>query len=116
MNVSENRKKYYIWLPTGEITQDRESSPWNFEIEATDNEVIQLRELFDYNYSVGEENFYRAHVPYLQYHFDRENDKQDITLQKIFEMIHQLGTEEGRRHIESMGILQAKPTDDGLEY
>ncbi|MDM5360917.1 hydrolase [Peribacillus sp. RS7] len=116
MNVSENRKKYYIWLPNGQITQDRESSPWNFEIEATDNEVIKLRELFDYNYSVGEENFYRAHVPYLQYHFDRENDKQDITLQKIYEMIYALGTEEGRRHIESMGILQAKPTDDGLEY
>lgn len=114
--MTETRKKYYVYIPNGQITQDRESSPWNFEIEATDNEIIQLRELFDHNYSVGEDNFYRAHVPYLQYHYDRENDEQDITLQKIYEMIYMLGSDEGKRHIESMGILQAKRTDDGLEY
>ena len=114
--MSVHRKTYYIWLPNREIFQDRECSPWNFKIKATDDEVVQLREYFNHNYSVEEENFYRAHVPYIEYHYDRQNDEYDKTLQKIYQMIYQLGDEEAKQHIETMGILQAKPTDDGLQY
>lgn len=114
--MAVHRKTYYIWIPNGEIFQDRESSPWNFRIEATDDEIMKLREYFNHNYYVDEENFYRAHVPYLEYHYDRENDEYDRTLQKIYQMIYQLGDEDAKQHIDSMGILQAKPTDDGLQY
>ena len=114
--MAVHRKTYYIWIPNGEIFQDRESSPWNFKIEATDDEIMKLREYFNLNYYVDEENFYRAHVPYLEYHYDRENDEYDRTLQKIYQMIYQLGDEDAKQHIDSMGILQAKPTDDGLQY
>lgn len=114
--MSINRKTYYIWIPNGEIFQDPTSTPWNFKIEATDDEIVQLREYFNHNYSVDHQNFYRAHVPYLEYHYDRENDEYDRTLQKIYQMIYDLGDDEAKRQIESMGILQAKPTDDGLQY
>lgn len=114
--MSELRKTYYIWLANGEIFQDSECSPWNFKIEATDDEIMQLREYFNHNYSMEEANFYRSHVPYIEYHYDRENDEYDRTLQKIYQMIYELGDEEAKQHIESIGILQAKPTDDGLQY
>lgn len=114
--MSQKRKTYYIWISNGAIFQDRESSPWNFKIEASDDEIMQLRQYFNNNYAVEEANFYRAHIPFLEYHHDHENDEQDITLQTIYQMIYQLGDGEAKQHIESMGILQAKPTDDGLRY
>ncbi|MFJ8264342.1 hydrolase [Peribacillus asahii] len=114
--MAEQRKTYYIWIPNGQISQSSTDSPWNFKIEATDDEIMQLREYFDYNYMIGEENFYRAHVPLKEYHHDHENDEQDLTLQNIYQLIYELGDEEAKLHIESMGILQAKRTDDGLRY
>lgn len=112
--LSEVKNTYYIYIANGQISRDRESSPWNFKIEATDEEITQLRELFDQNYKTEVENFYRAHVPFIQYHYDRENDAYDETIQRIYGMIYQLGDEEAKNHIESMGILSRKPTTDGL--
>lgn len=103
--TQEQKKTYYITLGTGEITQSRTDSSWNFKIEATDDEIIALREHFDQNYSTEWQNFFRAHTPYVQYHHDRENDAYDETTKKIYGMIYDLGDEEARKHIESMGIL-----------
>ncbi|WP_163101144.1 hydrolase [Peribacillus alkalitolerans] len=104
--MNHGKRTYYIGVGDGLITQDPESSPWNFKIEASDDEITQLREYFDKNYANEQENFYRAHVPYIQYHFDRENDAYDKTLHKVYEMIHRLGDDTAKKHIESMGILK----------
>ncbi|MCL6585676.1 MAG: hydrolase [Anoxybacillus sp.] len=89
----------------GEISQVKTASPWDFQIEATDEEIIQLREYFDQNYSTDIQNFFRAHVPYIQYHYDRENDAYDETLKKIYQLIYKLGNEEAKQHIRSMGVI-----------
>lgn len=99
------KKTYYVTVGTGEISQSATSSPWNFKIEATDDEITYLRELFDANYSNEWQNFFRAHVPYVQYHHDRENDAYDATMIQVYNVIHQLGDQEAKQHIESMGIL-----------
>lgn len=112
--LSEDKKTYYIYLANGQISRDHESSPWNFKIEATDGEITQLREMFDQNYETEVENFYRAHVPFIQYHYDRENDAYDERIQRIYGLIYELGDEEAKNHIESTGILQVKPTTDGF--
>ncbi|MGG0888861.1 hydrolase [Cytobacillus horneckiae] len=108
MMIMPAKKTYYITINDGEISQSSTSSPWDFKIEATDDEIVELRELFDQNYSTEWENFYRAHVPYLQYHFDRQNDKYDEGLTKIYGAIYKLGDEEARNHIASMGILPSE--------
>jgi len=61
--------------------------------------------LFDQNYSTEWINFFRAHVPYVQYHYDRENDAYDNTIQQVYGILHELGDDEAKRHIESMNIL-----------
>ncbi|WP_433743919.1 hydrolase [Falsibacillus pallidus] len=110
--MSDEKKTYYIEVGSGEISSSATDSPWNFKIEATDEEITQLREIFDSNYSTGWQGFLRSHVPYIQYHYDRENDAYDRNLQQIYQMIHDLGDDEARTHIESMGILEADPTKD----
>lgn len=103
--MEQEKKTYYITVGSGEITQSRTDSAWDFKIEATDDEIIALRELFDQNYSTEWQNFFRAHVPYVQYHHDRENDAYDDTITQVYKMIYELGDSEAKSHIESMGIL-----------
>jgi hypothetical protein len=103
--MPEEKRTYYISIGHGEILQTSMDSPWDFKIEATDQEITQLRELFDSNYSTDIQAFYRSHVPYIQYHYDKENDAYDKNLKRIYEMIYKLGDEEAKNHIESMGIL-----------
>lgn len=102
----DQKKTYYIEVATGEISQSATSSTWNYKIEATDEEIIKLREYFDQNYSNEWQNFFRAHVPFVQYHYDRENDAYDETMKEVYGMLHDLGDEETKKHIESMGILK----------
>ncbi|WML47240.1 hydrolase [Neobacillus sp. PS3-34] len=106
--MNQQKKTYYIDLGSGEISQSATSSSWNYKIEASDEEIIQLREYFDQNYSTEWQNFFRAHVPYVQYHYDRENDAYDQTSQKIFQMLYDLGDEETKEHIKSINILPQK--------
>jgi hypothetical protein len=103
-----HRKTYYIGLANGQIFQDRSSSPWNFQIEATDDEINELRRLFNQNEAMEEKNFYRAHIPFMPYHFDQENDDYDHTLYDAYKMIYDLGNEDARTHIEGMGILNKR--------
>jgi hypothetical protein len=103
--MESEKKTYYISMANGEIMQTSTASPWNFKIEATDQEIIKLREFFDQNYSADWQSFFRAHVPYVQYHYDRENDAYDKTLEEIYRMIFELGDESAKEHIRSIGIL-----------
>jgi hypothetical protein len=103
--MDEQKKTYYIDVGTGGISQSATSSTWNFKIQANDQEITDLRELFDQNYSTEWQNFFRAHVPYVQYHYDRENDAYDNTIQQVYSIIYKLGDEEAKNHIESMNIL-----------
>ena len=103
--MEEQKKTYYIDVGTGEISQSATASTWSFKIQANDEEITQLRELFDQNYSTEWKNFFRAHVPYVQYHYDRENDAYDKTIEQVYGMIYKLGDNEAKSHIESMNIL-----------
>jgi hypothetical protein len=102
----ENTKKtYYITVANGQISQSSTASAWDFKIEATDEEIIQLREYFDQVYSSDWQGFFRAHTPYVQYHYDRENDAVDETNKRIYQMIYELGDEEAKELIRTQGII-----------
>ncbi|SDM29202.1 hydrolase [Bacillus sp. OK048] len=103
--MDDQKKTYYIDVGHGQISQSSTASTWNFKIQANDVEITQLRELFDQNYTIEWKNFFRAHVPYVQYHYDRENDAYDNTIEQVYGMIYTLGDDEAKRHIESMEIL-----------
>jgi hypothetical protein len=102
------KKTYYISLGTGEISQSSTASTWNYKIEASDEEIVQLREYFDQIYSSDWQGFFRAHVPYVEYHYDPTNDAYDETMHKAYELIYQLGDEETKQHIDEQGILNLR--------
>jgi len=105
--MKDRKKTYYVSIANGEISQVSTVSPWDYKIEATDVEITKLREIFDQLHSTGWQNFFRAHVPYVQYHYDRENDSIDSLNKQVFQMIYDLGDEEAREHIQKTGIIES---------
>lgn len=103
--MEENRKTYYITVASGEITQSANAAPWDFKITATSNEIQELRSYFKQNYLTDWQSFWRSHIPYLEYHNDKENDEFDEIMLKVYEMIYRLGDEETRSHIKGMGVI-----------
>ncbi|WP_453994281.1 hydrolase [Bacillus nitroreducens] len=106
MLEQQPKKTYYISVGSGEISQVKSGSTWEYKIEATDEEIQQLRNLFNTNYTNEIEGFLRAHVPFVEYHNDSSNDKYDSTMLQVFHMLYRLGDQETKDFIKSQGILE----------
>ncbi|TLS39035.1 hypothetical protein [Pseudalkalibacillus caeni] len=100
-----DKKRYYIAVGSGEILEDKTASSFEFEIEATEEDIIRLRELFDEADRDSRFSLYRAHVPGIGYHEDKNNDDYDRHIKEVYGMLHELGTPETKSHIDSMDIL-----------
>jgi hypothetical protein len=100
------KKKYYLTVGhSGEIMEDPTASTYELEIEATPEEIADLEKMYRQLQRSDTDTFWRAHIPFLQYHYDQDNDEYDQRLTDIYRMIHKLGTPETKQHIESMGLL-----------
>ncbi|KZZ85810.1 MULTISPECIES: hypothetical protein [Bacillaceae] len=99
------KKTYYVTVGSGEISQLSDSSVWDYRIEATDDQIIELRSYFEQQYASDWKGFFRTHVPYLPYHFDRPNDAVDQANMNIYRMIYELGDAEAKQHIDEQKIL-----------
>lgn len=104
--MDSEKQTYYISIGAGEIFSTPGVSPWQFKISATDKEIQQLRQIFNANYDNSIADYVRAHIPAMEYHNDPTNDRYDQNLIKIYEMIYQLGDQEAKDHIDSIGILE----------
>lgn len=98
--------KYYVNIGTQEISQILEGNNGTFIIYATDDEVFQLREMLSEMYNSDIRTFFRAHVPVKPYHEDGSNDEYDEGIKQAFQMIHDLGDDTTKIHIEEMGVIR----------
>jgi len=79
-----------------------EDSPWEYEIDAEPEVLTVIDQLFDQKEEFESQNFLRSHLPYVQYHLDKENDAIDLRLKKLYAVIHEYGNEEAKKHIETL--------------
>ncbi|MCS7460101.1 hypothetical protein N0M98_08105 [Paenibacillus doosanensis] len=101
------KKTYYIAVASSEILEpENMTGNFEFEISATEEEIEQLREMFEDSEDAHDDTAARAMIPVREYHFDKENDAADYYLREIYRKIHELGTPATREHIESMNVLQ----------
>ncbi|AKO94497.1 MULTISPECIES: hypothetical protein [Priestia] len=96
------RQTYYVTLATGEISQISTASDWNYTIYANNEEIEELREIFNENRATDWGNYFRAHVPYLEYHHDKGNDIYDRHICAIYDKLYELGDENAKAHIEQI--------------
>lgn len=99
------KKKYYINVGSGEISQIKYDNNEDFVIYATEDDTRLLRAKMGNMDYASFKSFFRAHVPIWSYHNDKANDDYDSNLKEAFQMIYQLGDEHTKAHIDSMGIL-----------
>ena len=99
------KDKYYVKVGTGEIHKDPTEAEWEYEIEATEEDIAKLQKLFDRINSVSEHSFWRSMTP-SPYHLDEENDMYDEALSSIYQTIYDLGDDNVKEQVESMGILK----------
>jgi hypothetical protein len=100
------KEKFYVSIGTQEISRLKAYNNEDFVIYATPEDVIQLRELFDNMYVADRDAWWRAHIPIMEYHNDKPNDQFDQGMIRVFQKLYDLGDDETRNHIKSMGILE----------
>ncbi|WP_075620140.1 transposase [Paenisporosarcina indica] len=79
-----------------------EESQWEYEIDAAPEVLTVIDRLFEQKETFESKAFWRAHVPYVPYHLDPENDGVDLQLKKLYAVIHEYGNDEAKQHIETL--------------
>ncbi|WP_026569627.1 hypothetical protein [Sediminibacillus terrae] len=98
------KKRYFVNIGTLEISQVESGNNNDFTILASDEEVFQLREIFNEMYNSDITAFFRTHLP-IPYHKDSANDRYDTGIVSAFQKLYELGDEKTKSHIDSMHIL-----------
>lgn len=99
-------RKYYVSVQAGQILEDRQAAAYELEVRLNEREHAKLRELFDELSSMDEaQTFHFAHTPYGRAGDGEMNAGYDGIIQRIYKKLHEHGSDETKRHIESMGLL-----------
>lgn len=99
------KKKYYVDLISGEITGNIADHSGYYTIYADDREASELKAVLDRMHDWDLESYFRAHVPIMPYHSDMQNKNYDRNLLKAFQMLYELGDEQAKAHVQSLGIV-----------
>lgn len=100
------RKRFYVSVQAGQILADPEAAAYELAIDANDEEVARLRELFEELSSMEEAEI--GHFGTTPYETNRDeflNGASDELVSQIYRQLYECGTSETKRHIETMGIL-----------
>ncbi len=105
------KKKYYVSIHTSastyEIREEKGQSTYDFEIEASPEEIEQLKYSFEKAASADFKSYLHSHVPFPNDMADADHETYDNTLNTIYDKIYTLGTTETKSQIEEMGVLNA---------
>ncbi|WP_160723669.1 hydrolase [Bacillus sp. USDA818B3_A] len=110
--MAEPRQSYYINIQSHEIFSEPNVEEWDFKIEATTSQAAVLERLFDKTDETDWESYFRAHVPYLEYHHQPQNKEYDLRMLLIYKFLYYLGDEKTRGHICEMGILNEEEVQE----
>ncbi|UJL45129.1 hydrolase [Virgibacillus sp. NKC19-16] len=100
------KRKYYVNIGSGEISQIKYDNNEEFVIHATEDEVRLLRSKLENMHDASFNSFWRSHVPIMPYHNDKPNDDYDSNIAQAFQMLYDWGDERAKSHITEMGILK----------
>lgn len=100
-----DKKTYYIAVGPGEVMNNQGDASYEFEIIATEEDILKLQDLFKETDNASQGSFSDAYLPWKVYYSSESNQEYDGNLMEVYRTLHKLGTEETKRHIESMHIL-----------
>lgn len=107
----QDKKTYYVDITAESILTEPVETP-SFVIQATDQEVHVLQTVFDDKDRADLESYVKAHIPYEN---QNKNAHYDKAQKVLYAIIYHLGNETARRHIDEMGILTDRKSDEPKE-
>lgn len=102
---SDGRKTYYVAVGAGQVLEDPEAAAFEFEIRANEEELNKLENLFA-ELADAEESALVRFVGWRSVSEREAGEATDAHLRDIYRLLYELGTEETKRHIESMNIME----------
>ena len=100
---NNEKKRYYVSVQADTIMNNRGDSSFEFEIDATEEDIAKLKELFEDKEDSDNRTYLRSHLLGIPYHQDEENDAYDSHLTEVYRLLYELGTEStrkiGRAHV-----------------
>lgn len=101
----DNHKRYFVSVNHG-LIQDVRNDSNEFEVLLSDEELTVLQDLLKGLAGEDDYAFRRAFVPYKSADHDDAAEQFDDATIHLFQYLHDRGTEETRRLIEEMNVLQ----------
>jgi rubrerythrin len=102
-----DKKTYYVTVQSGEIMADPTAFNYDFVINANEEEYEQLRQLFEDTADAEQATYGHSFPLSLSTYYNEENTIYDNSLRDIYIKLHELGSPETRKHIETMHILDS---------
>jgi hypothetical protein len=100
------RKTYYVSVQAGSVLEDPKVASYELEIQASEEELNKLQELFEEYSSADEAEMIHFHKhPFGTAPVDRMNAMTDHYIEEIYKLLYRLGTSDTKRHIDSMGLF-----------
>lgn len=100
--ISIDNTMIYVSVANQSYSYQPLGLPCEFKLKLDDEQVKIFENLFLQLDSVEFHNIVRAHLPYVQYHLDEENDETDLRLKKIYALIHEFGDEHTKKFVEQL--------------
>lgn len=103
----DTKRKYYVQIDTGYINPTpTPDQPAEFEIEATYEEMLSVKELLHKRDQAGSRSAeYHFEAPFQESKTESKKEEYDIYMEKVYRRLHELGTSDTKRGIEETGIL-----------
>ncbi len=96
------KHKMYVSISDQRVYTHPHDSPWDYEVVVTQEYIPVFYNLFEQTYELEFRNFFRAHLPYIPYHYDRGNHEIDARTQKVYALIHEFTDEHSKKFIEQL--------------
>jgi hypothetical protein len=100
-----DKKRYYIAVGPGEVMENQGDASYEFEIEATEEDIDRLQELFEEKDNADQSSYVHSHLPFVNT-YEGPNRDHDYYMREVYRLLHQLGTAQTKTHIEQMKVLQ----------
>lgn len=107
--VSQDRQPYYVSVQAGQILEDQAAAVYELEIVASEQEVAQLRELFEELSTMDEASMFHFGRTFMETNSDQAmSGPCDDIINEIYRKLYKYGTAETKRHIESMQLFDVQ--------
>jgi hypothetical protein len=101
-----DKQTYYVTVDGTIHTEKKvDDAPYDFEIQATEEEINNLQDLFQRTYNNEWDTYVQSHLPFRTEERQKESLDVDQNIKEIYTAIYQMGSEETKRSIKSLGII-----------